>query len=133
MSDFRIRTIDEANLETVIAEDVNFEGEMTLTDPILIKGRISGSINSGSNVYVSEQAELETEIDAPLVSIKGRVSGDVKARTRLELFKTGSLKGQVRTPDLIVQSGSVFNGSCEMIKGDDAAGSEAHHEGGSRG
>jgi hypothetical protein len=27
MSDLRIRTIDEGNLETVIAEDVHFEGE----------------------------------------------------------------------------------------------------------
>jgi cytoskeletal protein CcmA (bactofilin family) len=120
MSDLRIRTIDEGNLETVIAEDVHFEGEMTLTDPILIKGKVSGSVKSGSNVYVSEQAELDTEIDAPLVSIKGRVSGDIRARNRLELFKTGSLTGKVSTPDLIIQSGSLFNGSCEMSRREEA-------------
>ena len=114
MSDLRIRSIDEASLETVIARDVQFEGEMTLTDPILIKGKISGTITSGSNLYVSEHAELNTHIDAPVVSIRGRVSGDIHARKRLELFKTGKLKGKVYTPDLIIQSGSKFNGSCEM-------------------
>jgi cytoskeletal protein CcmA (bactofilin family) len=124
MSDLRIRTIDEGNLETVIAEDVAFEGEMSLTDPILIKGRVSGSIRSGSNVYISEQARLDTEIDAPLVSIKGRVSGDVRARNRLELFKTGSLTGKVYTPDLIIQSGSLFNGSCEMTRTERSSGEE---------
>ncbi len=114
MSDLRIRTIDEGNLETVIADDVEFEGEMNLTDPILIKGQVSGSVNSGSNVYIGEQARMDTQIDAPLVSIKGSVSGDVRARDRLELFKSGSLNGKVTTPDLIVQSGALFNGTCEM-------------------
>ncbi len=114
MSDLRIRSIDEANLETVIAEDVDFEGEMSLTDPILIKGKVKGSIKSGSNVYLSEEAAVTTEIDAPVVSIKGTVSGNIHARTRLELFKSGTLRGTINTPDLIIQSGSSFNGSCEM-------------------
>ncbi|AHC14532.1 bactofilin family protein [Salinispira pacifica] len=114
MSDLRVRSIDESNLETVIAADVDFEGEMSLTDPILIKGRVKGSITTGSSLYVSEQADLEAEIDAPVVSIKGSVAGDIQARNRLELFKSGRLTGKVRTPDLIVQSGSIFNGSCSM-------------------
>ena len=116
MSDMHMRSIDEANLETVIAQDVHFDGEMTLTNPILIKGNITGSITSGSSLFVGEHAHLKANIDAPVVSIRGRVTGKVYARKRLELFKTGTLKGEVHTSDLIIQSGSLFNGKCKMEK-----------------
>ncbi|MGI9256752.1 MAG: bactofilin family protein [Salinispira sp.] len=116
MSDIRIRNIDEASLETVIAGDVQFEGVMNLTDPILVKGKISGSIVSGSNLYVGEKAELRTDIEAPVVSIRGAVFGKIHARKRLELFKNGSVHGEIHTPDLIIQSGSRLNGKCAMQK-----------------
>lgn len=118
MSDMRVHNIDESSLETVIAADVQFEGEMNLTDPILIKGKIKGKIVSGSNLYVSEKADLKTDIDAPVVSIQGKVTGKIHARKRLELFRTGSVYGEIHTPDLIIQSGSKFNGKCSMQEDD---------------
>ena len=118
MSDLRIHNIDESSFETVIAEDVQFEGEMMLTDPILIKGKIKGTVTSRSNLYISERAQMETHLDAMVVSIRGQVAGDVRAQKRWELFRMGKLRGKIFTPDLIIQSGSRFNGSCEMPEGE---------------
>ena len=114
MSDLRVRAIDEDEIGTIIAEDVEFDGEMLFEHPVLIRGKVKGSIASRDDVFISEEAVVNADIDAKRVSIKGRVDASINARDRLELFKTAHVKGSIRTPDLIVQSGARFTGPCTM-------------------
>ncbi len=121
MADLRLKLIDEADIDTVFADDVEFEGELAFQDPVLVKGQIKGRLQSAADVYISEQARVDAELAAEVVSVKGELRGDVYARRKLELFSSGRVDGTVRTPDLIVQSGAVLNGTCRM-DGDPAAG-----------
>ncbi|TVR07004.1 MAG: polymer-forming cytoskeletal family protein [Spirochaetaceae bacterium] len=114
MADLRIRTIDEAEIDTLLSEDVEFEGELTFQDAVLVKGVVRGKIESSSDLFVSEQAHVDAEATAEMISVKGRLTGSIHARRKLELFSTGRIEGHVQTPDLIVQSGAVLNGSCRM-------------------
>ena len=114
MVDLRLKMIDEADIDTLLAEDVEFEGDLAFQDAVLVKGSLRGRLESSADVYVSEQARVDAELVAEVVSIKGRVNGDVIARRKLELFASGRVGGSVHTPDLIVQSGAVFNGTCRM-------------------
>ena len=119
MADLRIRTIDEADIDTLFAEDVEFDGELSFQDAVLVKGSLKGKIESAADLYVSERAHVDAELTAEVVSVKGRLNGTVHARRKLELFASGRVDGHVQTPDLIVQSGAVFNGSCRMDGSDD--------------
>lgn len=114
MADLRLKLIDEADIDTVFADDVEFEGELSFQDPVLVKGQVKGKLQSAADVYISEQARVDAELAAEVVSVKGQLRGDVYARRKLELFSSGRVDGTVRTPDLIVQSGAVFNGTCRM-------------------
>ena len=114
MTEPRVRTIDESTLETVLAEDVEFEGELRFSRPLLIRGKVQGQIISDTDLYISADADVAATVEAAKVSVKGHVSGDVHARTRLELFASARVDGNIRTPDLIVQSGCRLNGSCVM-------------------
>ena len=114
MSDMRIRAIDESTLQTVLAEDVVFDGELRFSEPLLIKGRVKGQVVSQTDLYVNAGASVEATIEARKVSVKGDVHGDIRALDRLELFATASVTGNVETPDLIMQSGCRLNGSCRM-------------------
>lgn len=125
MSDLRIRAIDESTLQTVLAEDIDFDGELHFSEPLLIKGTVKGSVISDTDLYINAGATVAASIAARKVSVKGTVTGDIHARARLELFASGRVNGNIKTPDLIVQSGSLLNGSCEMYKeGEDEAASE---------
>lgn len=119
MSDLRIRAIDESTLQTVLAQDIEFEGELQFSEPLLIKGTVSGTIVSDTDLYINPGATVAATITARKVSVKGRVIGDINAHARIELFSTGRINGNISTPDLIVQSGSVLNGSCAMPDGTD--------------
>ncbi|MEE8441406.1 MAG: polymer-forming cytoskeletal protein [Spirochaetia bacterium] len=121
MSDLRIRTIDESTLQTVLAEDIDFDGELRFSEPLLIKGTVKGTVVSDTDLYINPDATVAATITARKVSVKGQVIGDIHARGRLELFASARVQGNVSTPDLIVQSGSLLNGSCKMYVGEEGA------------
>ena len=114
MANMRIRNIDEADIDTVLAEDIEFDGELVFHDPLLIKGNFSGEIRSSGDLFINDSARVEAKIEAHTVSVKGHVKGDVQAHSRLELFETARIIGNIRTPDLFVQSGCLINGTCKM-------------------
>ena len=120
MTDMRIRSIDESTLQTVLAEDIDFDGELHFSEPLLIKGHVKGKVLSDTDLYINADAVVAARIEAGKVSVKGEVQGDIYAKDRLELFASARVTGNVRTPDLIVQSGCTLNGSCSM-PGSDAA------------
>lgn len=114
MSDLRVRSLDEDEIGTIISTDVEFEGDMSFEHPVLVRGRVSGSIASSDDVFVSEEATVSGAVKARRISVKGRVEAEVEAEQRLELFRTARLVGDVRTADLIVQSGARYSGRCTM-------------------
>ena len=119
MSDLRVKTIDETEIDTVLAEDIDFDGEMTFENTLLVKGSFKGGIRSSGDLFVSKGSVVEATVEAATVSVKGRIVGDIHARNRLELFAASRLDGNIMTPNLIMQSGSVFNGTCSMTPTED--------------
>lgn len=115
--DFRVRNIDEDDIDTVLADDIDFDGEMSFRHRLLIKGAFRGAITADGDLYISETATVDATVQAGTVSVKGRLHGDVRANRRLELFSSASLNGNIQTPDLIMQSGCHFNGTCKMPEG----------------
>lgn len=114
MSELRVRQIEESEIETVLAEDVEFEGELVFADGLVVKGSLEGSIESKGDVYVNSGARVNATIHAGRISVKGRLMGEVHAAERIELFAGSELDGSVFAPDLIVQSGCRLNGNCSM-------------------
>lgn len=119
MSDLRVKTIDETEIDTVLAEDIDFDGEMTFENNLLVKGSFKGGIRSAGDLFISKGAVVEATVEAATVSVKGRIIGDIHARSRLELFAASRIDGNITTPNLIMQSGSVFNGTCSMTPTED--------------
>lgn len=114
MSDYRLHYTDEHDMDTVMAEDFFFEGRMIFEKPLLVKGRFKGDINSQGDLYINEGAEVDARIEAGRVWLKGSVKGEIKTSRKLELFSESSMEGNISTPELIVQSGCRFRGSCDM-------------------
>jgi cytoskeletal protein CcmA (bactofilin family) len=114
MSDFRSRLFDETEIDTIIGEDIHFDGEMAFEQSVAINGRVKGTIRFKDDLFINENAVIDARMEGEKAWVKGQVQGDVAARQRLELFATAVFDGNIRTADLIVQSGCKFNGRCEM-------------------
>ena len=114
MANLRVRTIDESELDTVLAEDFAFDGTIEFNEPLLVKGHLAGELKTKSDLFIAESATVEANVRARRVSIKGTVRGDVSAVERIEIFSGATLRGNIETPDVIIQSGSRFTGRCVM-------------------
>jgi cytoskeletal protein CcmA (bactofilin family) len=114
MSDYRLHYTDETDMDTIMSEDVFFEGQMSFEKPLLIKGRLKGGVTSQGDLYINKDAVVEAKVEAGRVWLKGSVKGEVRTSGKLELFSGSSMDGNISTPDLVIQSGCYFRGHCDM-------------------
>ena len=114
MAEVRIKDMDEHEIDTILAEDIDFEGHLTFKKPLMIKGKFKGEIKSTSSLYIGEKAYVEATTEAAVVSSKGMHKGDIVGHSRVELFATSQVEGDITTPDFVMESGCRFNGYCAM-------------------
>src|SRR6056297_1891291 len=114
MSEVQIREVDESDIVTILADAISFDGRLSFDDSLMIKGKFSGDIRAKGNLYVDNDAVVEARVEANIVSLKGTVKGDVFAHTRVELFSSAMVDGDITAPDVIMESGCKFNGICKM-------------------
>jgi cytoskeletal protein CcmA (bactofilin family) len=114
MAEVRIRDIDENEIDTILAEDIDFEGHLSFRKPLMIKGRFKGVITSSSALHIGEKAAVEATTKVGVFSSKGAHKGPITASARVELYSTARVDGDITTPDFVMESGSRFNGACAM-------------------
>lgn len=115
----------EAGGLTLLGAGARLKGELVLTAPARILGRVEGSITSSERLEIGPGAVCEAALDAPHIVIDGTVHGQVLARERLELNATGVIQGDVTAARLIAAEGSTLCGRCQVGSGAVRSGSEA--------
>lgn len=102
--------------------DTRFEGSIRFQGTLRIDGAVIGNIHSksggGSLLIINQQASVTGDIVTDSVLISGRVEGNVRAKNRVEIFRSGYLKGDIHTADIMIEGGAEFEGYCHMIEED---------------
>ena len=117
--------VDESDIDTVLADDIDFEGTLNFKKNLMIKGHFKGDIKAEGALYVDEQANVEARLEADVISLKGKVKGNVFAYTRVELYSCASVDGDITAPDVVMESGCRFNGICTMKSPSEVLNNEA--------
>ncbi len=108
------KMIEEKDVDTVLAEDIDFSGTMKFKNSLMIKGKFDGKIDAEGHLILGPNSEVKATIRAGIVTNYGKIIGNVEAIKKLELLKGAELSGDIKTPDLIIESGCIFNGNCTM-------------------
>ena len=114
MADLKETVEDENKIDTVLADDIEFTGTLKFKNSLKIKGNIKGRIETTGHLIIGREANVSAEIDAGVISISGTVNGRIKAASKIEIFKKSRTSGDIVTPDLQIDPGSLFNGTCIM-------------------
>jgi cytoskeletal protein CcmA (bactofilin family) len=114
MADITELVEDENKIHTVIGNDIKFSGTLKFKNSIKIKGNFEGRIESDGHLIIGREAEVSAEIKAGVVSINGSVNGKIKAEQKVEVYSKSKVSGDIISPDIFIESGSVFNGTCIM-------------------
>jgi len=110
----------EEDIKTTLGPLTVFRGVLKFRDSLKILGRVEGRIESSGALIIGKGAEVLAEIKVGSVVIAGTVKGNVEASVQTEINATGKLIGNLRTAQLRVEDGTVFEGKVEMLKNSDS-------------
>jgi cytoskeletal protein CcmA (bactofilin family) len=102
------------SITTILGRGSSFDGKLTFDGAVRIDGRFSGEIETEGTLIVGESAEVRAEIKAAHVVVEGVVQGDITATDALEIHAPARVSGNLTTPNLSIEKGSIFQGSCKM-------------------
>ena len=106
--------IEDTDFDTILSEDIEFDGTLQFEKPFLIKGRISGEIISSGLLVIDDSAIVNAKINALRVLVRGQVKGDIIASEKVEVAVCGKVNGDIKAPEIYMETGCVFNGRCTM-------------------
>ncbi len=101
-------------ITTILGKGSAFDGKLTFEGAVRIDGVFSGEIRTQGTLIVGETAEVKAEITASTIIIEGLVRGDISATDAIEIHAPARVYGNLATPSLVIQKGSVFEGNCRM-------------------
>lgn len=101
-------------ITTILGKGSAFDGKLTFEGVVRIDGEFSGEIRTAGTLIVGESAEVKAQIVAARVVVSGTVRGDLTATESIEILAPARVFGNLATPSLEIQRGSVFEGNSQM-------------------
>ena len=95
-------------------QGTNVTGELEFTGTLRIDGNFHGSISTADMLIIGEHAHVHADIKAGEIEIHGQVFGSIEAKRRAEVSAAGRVRGDLRTPVLIVSPGALLDGHVQM-------------------
>ena len=80
----------------------------------MIRGSLEGEIISEGLLVVGPAAKINATILTKRLISRGEITGDVTANEQVVLKEASAQTGNITTPYLIAERGSILNGSCVM-------------------
>ena len=116
MTDVHNDALEDEDFDTILSSDIDFSGTLNFEKPFLIRGKFSGNIMAKGLLVIDEEAVVDANINASRVIIRGSVKGDVTASEKVEVTISGKLSGNVKAPEIFMETGCTFNGRCTMTE-----------------
>jgi cytoskeletal protein CcmA (bactofilin family) len=113
--------VTNEKIETIIGKDTVINGSVKGNGIIRVDGRIQGEEVSHGEVIIGDSGEVAADIKARQVTIAGLVKGNIYAEGKVEIVETGKVLGNIRSVNLIINEGALFQGTCDMKFHEEAA------------
>ena len=93
------------------------KGELSGNEDLIISGQFEGTINvQGHCLTIGPEGKVKAEIQAARVVIYGSVHGNISVRERVEIYKTGTVVGDLVAPGISIEDGAYFKGKIEILR-----------------
>lgn len=98
-----------------IGQSIHIKGELTGNEDLTIEGKVEGKIFlKDHNLTIGANGKITAEIQAKTVMVVGEVVGNITADDKVEVAATGSMRGDIVAPRVVLADGAKFKGSIDM-------------------
>jgi cytoskeletal protein CcmA (bactofilin family) len=99
---------------SILGPTIQFKGELSADEDLLICGRIEGSITHTQRLTIGAGGKVQATIQAQMVIVEGTVEGDVRASRSVAVREHAQLTGNISAPSVTIQEGAKFTGHVDM-------------------
>lgn len=101
-------------LNALLGQGTHYAGKLWFEGRVRVEGRFEGEVR-GEVLIIGAGAELEGNIEVDVCIVTGgRVRGDIRARDAIELHAPAVVVGDLHAPNVFIDRGVQFEGSCKM-------------------
>ncbi len=112
-----IRKESASTEPTIVSAQTTLSGEISGQSDVRIYGNFQGTIDIPKNLLIVElSGYAKATIIAKNIQVHGKILGNVTAVDTVQLQSTGDIDGDIRAANVIIDKGSTFNGTIEMVK-----------------
>ena len=101
---------------STIGLNSQFEGRFAVKGAIRIDGKFEGEALIVDKVFIGPKGKVKTNIKASSVVVEGILIGNIQATNRVLLLPTSRILGDIQTPELIIQNGTILEGRCTISR-----------------
>ncbi len=105
---------DNSGSVNLIGVGTQITGDINCSGDVRIDGTLTGNITTTGKFVLGPQGMVEGNVICSNADISGEVKGTLKINELLQLKTTAKIKGDIITTKLSIESGAVFNGTCNM-------------------
>jgi len=113
-SEKKTPTQDFTKEQNKISQGTTLTGDITSEGSFRIEGELDGNLNIKGKVVIGDTGHINGEVLCENADIEGKFTGTLKVNSCLTLKSTSHITGDVITDQLVVESGAVFNATCQM-------------------
>ena len=107
----------KGNIIAFLGKETLFRGYLQFEGTVRIDGVLEGEIHSKNTLIVGDGAVITGTVNVGRIVCGGTVNGKVIASESIQFIKPSNIKGEIKTPVLMIEEGVIFNGQCEMTTG----------------
>ena len=120
--------VPATEITALLGRGTRFEGKLHFEGRVRIDGAFRGQILSDDTLIIGEGADVDADIRVGTIIIKGgRVQGTVRATQAIELYVPAVVQGTLHAPEVFMDKGVQFSGSCTIAPLDEDAGGQAQY------
>lgn len=109
-------TRGSAGRTAAIGKSLVLTGTLAGQEDVFIDGTVEGTIElPESDLTIGPNGNVKANIKARKITVFGRVTGKMFPSERIELLKTATVRGTVKTPRIVVEEGAVIQGKIESL------------------
>jgi cytoskeletal protein CcmA (bactofilin family) len=107
------QNFQKANFGILLEKNTQTRDKITHNGKVQVSGYFEGNITAQA-VLIDKEASVVANIAAEVVMCKGKVFGDIHATHKIKITKDAEIKGDINSPNLIIEKGAIFDGCCSM-------------------
>ena len=98
-----------------LGKTIQIKGDLIGNEDLTIEGKLEGRIFlKDHNLTIGENGNIKADVQAKGVVVIGKLVGNITAQDKVELAATGSMRGDISAPRVMITDGARFRGSIDM-------------------